>query len=194
MNKYFLIIAVCCSTLSFNACRSRQQANSQSTDSTQTAESTTEPITDVAITGHLVELGLTPNSDWRGINVGDEFANVKGVEKGESFESDADHIGYTIELKNLESADILYYQTAKKVSAIDVDLFLNNRQSVITYQKELEGYFSARYGAPKPGDGGTVWDGQKGKTVLLKDVSKGKDFGLKIKIGPSNGATTASAK
>ncbi len=194
MNKYFLVVTLCCSILFFSACRSRQQANSQSTDSTQTTESATEMTTHVTIAGHLTELGLTPNSDWRGINVGDEFSNVKGLEKGESFESDTDHIGYTIELKNLESADILYYQTGKKVSAIDVDLFLNNRQSVTIYQKELEGYFSVRYGAPKPGDGGTVWIGQKGKTVLLKDVSKGKDFGLKIKIGSSGGAMTASVK
>lgn len=175
------------------ACRGRQQAASQTADST-TAASSPEAASTPAITGHLAHLGLTPDSDWRGINLGDEFTKVKTTEKGEPFESDANHIGYTIELSNLESADILYYQTAKKVSAIDVDLFLNSRQSVTDYQKELGTYFSSRYGSSKPTAGGTGWTGQQGETVLLKDVSKGKDFGLTIKIAPIEGTTTASAK
>ena len=181
--------------LTQQACRNRQQTNTQTTDSTAAATTTTpESPANISITDHLATLGLTPDSDWRGINLGNEFNSVKGVEKGESFESDAEHIGYTIELKNLETADVLYYQTDKKVSAIDVDLFLNSRPSVTDYQKELEPYFTARYGTPKPGDGGTVWTGKKGETVTLKDVSKGKDFGLKIRIATAGGAATASAK
>ncbi|AKD56500.1 hypothetical protein [Spirosoma radiotolerans] len=175
------------------ACRGRQQTASQTADST-TVASSSEAASAPAITGHLAQLGLTSDSHWRGINLGDEFTKVKATEKGEPFESDADHIGYTIELPNLESADILYYQTARKVSAIDVDLFLNSRQSVTDYQKELGTYFSGRYGVSKPTSGGTGWTGQTGETVLLKDVSKGKDFGLTIKIAPAKGATTASAK
>lgn len=175
------------------ACRGRQQTSSETADST-TATANPEATSAPAISGHLAELGLTTTSHWRGINLGDDFSNVKATEKGEPFESDADHIGYTIELPNLESADILYYQTAKKVSAIDVDLFLNSRQSVTDYQKELGTYFSSRYGASKLSAGGTGWTGQKGETVLLKDVSKGKDFGLKIRMAPGEKVTTASAK
>lgn len=146
------------------------------------------------ITGRLADLGLTADSHWRGINLGDAFGDVRAREKGEPFESDAKHIGYTVEFKNLETADMLYYQANQKVSAIDVDLFLNTRQSVDAYQKELTPYFTARYGAPKPTSGGNVWTGPKGETVTLKDVSKGKDFGLKIKIVPAGGTMTASAK
>lgn len=193
MNAHFPAITICFLTLIFNACSSHQPTDTQATDST-TIAATSRPDTEVEITGHMVDLGLTETTDWRGINLGDEFTKVKGLEKGESFESDAEHIGYTIELKNLESADMLYYQTDKKVSAIDVDLFLNSRQSVTDYQKDLESYFTGRYGAPKPGDGGTVWTEQKGYKISLKDVSKGKDFGLKIKIGLVNGSPTASKK
>lgn len=180
------------------ACRSRQQANSQAADSTSTTTAdspATETAAPAAITGRLSDLGLTPNSHWRSINLGDDFTRVKATEKGESFESDAEHIGYTVELKNLETADILYYQTDKKVSAIDVDLFLNSRPSVEAYQNELSAYFTPRYGTSKPGSGGTVWTGQKGETITLKDVSKGKDFGLKIKIAKAtSGGVSASAK
>lgn len=175
------------------ACKSRQQTSTQTTDSTATApaSATTSAL---AIQGHLAELGLTTDSHWRGINLGDDFAKVKTIEKGESFESDANHIGYTIELPNLESSDILYYQQNNKVSSIDVDLFLNSRQSVSDYQKELSTYFNARYGTSKPDAGGSRWTGSTGESLVLKDVSKGKDFGLKVKISLAANATTASTK
>ncbi|GAB2584276.1 hypothetical protein [Spirosoma areae] len=181
--------------LNQEACRSRQQADSQPTDSTTTADAaaTAETPANITITGRLADLGLTPDSHWRGINLGDAFNSVNATEKGESFEKDATHVGYTVELKNLETADMLYYQTGQFVSAINVDLFLNSRPSVDAYQTELSAYFTARYGSPKPGDEGSVWAGRRGETVTLKDVSKGKDFGLKIKIN-TTGTTTASAK
>lgn len=193
MKRVALVLLAIPFFLNQQACNSHQQTDTEATDST-TIAATTGTTVDIPITEHIAELGLTSDSDWRGINLGDPFTEVKGVEKGEPFESDSDHIGYTIELKNLESADMLYYQTDKKVSAIDVDLFLNSRQSVTDYQNELAAYFTARYGTPKPVGGGTVWTRWKGATVSLKDVSKGKDFGLKIKIGPATGAATASAK
>lgn len=188
----WLVIAV---LLTQQACRNRQQASNQSADSTKFATTADSPTTTgVIITDRLANLGLTADSDWRGINIGDEFTKVKTTEKGESFESDARHIGYTIEFKNLESADILYYQTDQRVSAIEVDLFLNSRSSVDTYRKELESYFSGHYGTPKPDNGGLAWTSRTNKTVTLKDVSKGKDFGLKIRISSATGAVSASAK
>lgn len=194
MKQISLLFLLLTLSLCQQACRSRQQANAQASDSTSTTDSASETAANLTISGHLAELGLTPNSHWRGINLGDDFAKVKATEKGESFESDVDHIGYTIELTNLESADMLYYQKSNKVSAIDVDLFVNSRQSVSDYQNQLSAYFTARYGTSKPAAGGAAWTGSTGETVMLKDVSKGKDFGLKVKIGSSGGAATASAK
>ncbi|WP_080056903.1 hypothetical protein [Spirosoma aerolatum] len=170
------------------ACKNRQQTNTQTADTTATTASQSD--IDVTITDRLAELGLTADSDWRGIKLGDDFDKVKGVEKGEPFESDDDHVGYTIEFKNLESADMLYYQTAKKVSAIDVDLFLNSQESVNAYQNELKSYFTAHYGTPKANQ----WTSPGGITVTMKDVSKGKDFGLKVRMALANGSATASAK
>ncbi|WP_461108144.1 hypothetical protein [Spirosoma koreense] len=194
MTRSFPVILSCIFLLLWTGCGSRKQSGNQSADSLETAATSSGTSDEVAITGHLADLGLTNDSDWRGINLGDDFTKVKATEKGEAFESDARHIGYTIEFPNLETSDVLYYQADQKVSAIDVDLFLNSRQSVDAYTKELEPYFTARYGAPKTGNGGTIWTGPGGKTVLLKDVSKGKDFGLKIKIAPSGSAITASTK
>lgn len=195
MTRYFPAVAALFLLLFLNNCKNRQQATGQGADSTAVVAET-EPVSpdDVVITERLANLGLTATSDWRGVNIGDAFAQVGAVEKSEPFERDTEHSGYTIELKNLETADVLYYQTNKKVSAIDIDLFLNTRQSVADYQKDLEPYFTARYGAPKPGGGGTVWTGRKGESVTLSDVSKGKDYGLKVRIAQADGSATASAK
>lgn len=195
MYRPILLVLTTTVFLSLQACNSGQQSKNQAADSTRsTAESSTPNSSALAITGRLAGLGLTTDSDWRGINLGDDFAKVKTTEKGEAFENDAKHVGYTVEFPTLETADMLYYQTNQKVSAIDVDLFLNNQQSVNDYQKELTPYFTARYGASKPSNGGLVWTSPEGKTVTMKDVSKKKDFGLKIKITSTGGATTASVK
>lgn len=179
----------------------QQACNNKKQTATQTADSSTNtnpgPAVDYAlqpISGHLANLGLTRDSHWRGINLGDDFAVVKAKEKGEAFESDAQHVGYTVEFANLETADVLYYQTGGKVSAIEADLFLNSGQSVSEYRKELEPYFTTRYGTPKSSAGGLVWTGSTGEQVSLKDVSKGKDFGVKIRIAPISGTVTAAAK
>ncbi|QJW90941.1 hypothetical protein HNV11_16935 [Spirosoma taeanense] len=180
--------------LAQQACNSRKQTSSQAPDSMATTQADSQSAGITTSAEHVANLGLTPDSHWRGVNLGDDLANVKALEKGEAFESDQKHIGYTIEFKNLESADVLYYHQNGKVSAIEADLFLNNRASVDAYQRELNSYFTSRYGTPKPGSGGNVWSGPKGESITLTDVSKGKDFGLKIRIAPGSSSTAASAK
>lgn len=195
MNRIALLLLTATLILTGQACTNKKKNVAQTADSSTVASP--GPAVDYApepITGRLADLGLTRDSHWRGINLGDDFAVVKVKEKGEAFESDAKHVGYTVEFANLETADMLYYQTGGKVSAIEVDLFANSGQSVSAYRKELEPYFTSRYGTPKPVAGGLAWTGPTGEQISLKDVSKGKDFGLKIRMAPVDHATTASAK
>lgn len=168
------------------ACQSNKQDRTQPADSAAVT-SKVDPSVDYvpeAMPAQLAELGLTRDSHWRGINLGDPFAAVAEHESEKPFEQDASHVGYTVEFKNLESADMLYYRKADKVSGIDVDLFLNSKGAVTTYQTELTPYFTTRYGQPKTADGTTTWNGSDGAQVTLKDVSKGKDYGLKIRFRP----------
>ena len=195
MNRIVSIFLMVSLLLLQQACNNKKQTATQTTDSTTVANS--NPPDDHAaepITGRLANLGLTHDSHWRGINLGDEFTVVEANEKGEAFERDAKHVGYTVEFPTLETADVLYYQTSSKVSAIEVDLFLNSGQSVKAYRQELEPYFTTRHGTPKSTTGGLVWTGSTGEQITLQDVSKGKDFGLKIRIAPTDRATTVSAK
>ncbi len=168
------------------ACQSKKQESTQTADSVAVTNKV-DPATDYVpepMPPQLANLGLTRDSHWRGINLGDPFTAVAEHEPEKPFEQDANHVGYTVEFKNLESADMLYYRKNDKVSGIDVDLFLNSKPSVTTYQQELTPYFTTRYGQPKTADGTTTWTGADGAQVTLKDVSKGKDYGLKIRFRP----------
>lgn len=171
--------------IGLNACRNRDQASEQADDS---SAATTEAPSGNVITERLASLGLTTDSDWRGINLGDAYNTVAKREKGEPFERDDEHVGYTLELKNLETVDILYYQEDQKVSAIEVDLYVNTEPAVTEYRKDLMAYFNKRYGASETDEETTTWASPKGKIVTLKDVSKGKDYGLKIRILPADDA------
>ncbi|MBD2700899.1 hypothetical protein IC229_09635 [Spirosoma sp. BT702] len=188
MKQIYCLFIFAISFTTLQSCNNRKQTENQSPDSSNVAtDSAPATSPEVPISPRLAELGLTADSDWRGISLGDDFSKVKATEKGESFESDAKHVGYTLELKELETVDMLYYQAGQKVSAIDVDLFLNSREAVTEFQKDLTTYFTARYGTPKSDKNGNSWS-SSGTFVTLKDVSKGKDFGLKINMLPSSGA------
>lgn len=163
--------------LLFPACSSNTQSDKTATDSTAVSQTTPSEAAEILLTEQLTNLGLTTESHWRGISLGDPIATVRSTEKATLFESDAKHLGYTLEFPNLESADILYQLDAKQtVNGIEVDLYLNDAKAVGSYQTDLKQYFDARYKA----NGANTWQGASKETITLRDVSKGKDFGLKI--------------
>ena len=177
---------------SIYACETKKQSTTQVSDSIAAPNSVAND-TPVRMTDRLTRLGLTASSHWRGLNLGDDVNLIKTTEKGEPFEQDTQHVGYAIDFPNLESMDVLYGQQNEKISAITADLYLNNRAAAEAYQKELLDYFTARYGAPKTANGGQVWQGPVAEEITLKDVSKGKDYGLKVSVR-SKSSEMASAK
>ena len=178
--KEFIRFVTLVALLFIPACTNQSQTDTTQTDKTASAGQLTSQTAEVALSERLVDLGLTTSRDWRGISLGDSVATVRATEKAKLFESDAHYLGYTLEFPNLESVDILYQLDANQtVNSIDVDLYLNDVQSATAYQRELASYFDARYklvGTPN------TWLGEKRETITLQNVSKGKDYGLKIKI------------
>ena len=173
--------------LFFNACQSKQQA-SEATTPADTSAVTTNRVDsnpDMTVSDWVEKLAGTDDGLFRGVNLGDDVSVVKSKENSEPFEEDAAHVGYTIDHPNLESTDIQYFlDKNKKVTRIEVDIYLNNRQSVDTHLKELKAYFTRRYGNPTQ----ESWKISGNDRVTLTDVSKGKDFGLKLRFGSSSGA------
>jgi hypothetical protein len=159
------------------ACESRKP-----TDATQTADTATIQPTDAtaatALPTRLQPLGLTPGHDWQTVSLGDGFAALNVP--GERFEADATHVGHSVEFNDYESVDSQFFQQHGKVSRIQADFYLNTAKAVADFRQDLTTYLTARFGAPTTNGPATTW--QNGK-VKLTDVSKAKDFGLKLIIG-----------
>ncbi|GAB3259212.1 hypothetical protein GCM10027347_22620 [Larkinella harenae] len=178
MKQTFIYPALLAIALFLNACQSNQQASEATTPTDSTEILPTRPNTgNELVSDWLEKLVGSEDGLFRGVKLGDGVAVVKEKENAEPFEEDAAHVGYTIEYENLESVDIQYFlDNGKKVNRIQVDIYLNNRQSVDTHRQELETYFTKRYGTPSQ----QSWKVAPNSLVTLKDVSKGKDFGLKL--------------
>ena len=169
-----LFVSFCLITL-VAACNSRPTTEAtNTTDSARANPMPTKATATFVRTPTLDNLGLTANYDWRRVNIGDDFTAAKSTETTAPFEQDVVHVGYSQEFSNLESVDYQYFQAGNKVKRIQVDFYLNSMAAVKTYRQELATYLTARYG---PANAGTSW---KNGNVMLKDISKGKDFGLKL--------------
>ncbi|GAB3313248.1 hypothetical protein GCM10027299_00060 [Larkinella ripae] len=183
MKHTFIGCALWASVLFLNACQTKQHASEATSpvDSTEilTDRNASEP--EPSTSDWLEKLAGPEEGLFRGINLGDGVAVVKQKESADPFEQDATHLGYTIEYENLESVDIQYFlDNNKKVSGIQVDIYLNNRKSVDEHSRELTAYFNRRFGNATQQQS---WKIAGNDRVTLKDVSKGKDFGLKLTFG-----------
>ena len=179
--------------LLLNACTSKKSG-----EETQRADTTAPaPARPDAAAAPLSEnlrrlLGDEPGL-FRGVNLGDRIADVKARERLEQFEADASHVGYTFEYPSLESADILYFHDkAGVVTKIDVDLYLNDNDSQARFTNELTAYFNRRFGPSTRQGAGLVWNDAAARLVM-KDVTKGTNFGLKLTFAPATGPVTARA-
>jgi len=168
-------------------CQNKPETADQTiTDSTaQLTKPALTALPEAPLPDQLRTLGLTQTGDWRGIALGDSLGVARATEKAaksELFEEDKQHIGYGIELKQLESMDVQYVHQSGLITGIQADLYLNSKPSVTAYTSDIAAYFTARYGRPTVANGQTTWIGPRGGNISLKNVSKGKDFGLKVSI------------
>ncbi len=163
------------------ACQSGTKTTEKTTTSSEQSDSIASQA--VVISDRLSALGLTADRQWRGVDLGMPIATVRTVEQGDLFEDQADHLGYAVDFPNLESMDALYFQTGGKVSAIEVDLYLNSQTAVTAYFADLTAYFNSRYGTGLSKSSFTTWTGPADEPIQIRDISKGKDFGIKIQIG-----------
>jgi len=167
------------------ACKNKKSSGdpTAAADSTQAAMES-DTVADAAVVSERLRELIGEEGLLRGVNLGDNLATVRAKEKAELFEDSTNHLGYTVEYANLESADILYYKGRNgKVNRIGVDLYLNSRQSVDTFVQDLRTFFTGRYGAPRTSPRSWSWQTPSNEPVVLQDVSKGKDYGLKLTFG-----------
>ena len=130
-------------------------------------------------------VGSTSDGFFRGLNFGDPVSKIKATEKFELFEDSTDHVGYTYETENFEAIDVLYYLDKNQtIKGFRVDSYLNSSAAVRGLWDQFDTYLSGRFQNDKKSSKVSVWRGANGVSIQLEDVSKGKDFGIRLSMGP----------
>jgi hypothetical protein len=121
---------------------------------------------------------------FRGFNIGDPLSKLKLDETFEIFEDSMTHIGFSHETENFEVIDVVYYLDANKtLNSIGVDVFLNDQNAVNNLKNQLGAYLSGKYEEENKDAKTVSWIGQNGVTIRLQDVTKGKDYGIRLSLG-----------
>lgn len=182
---YSLVFVVVATALLFSCGKSGEQTAEQQKPPSDSALSGTEPVVSTN-QSELLKLIISPQGgDFRGFKLGDPLSKIKAEEKFELFEDSTTHVGFTYETENFEAIDILYYlDNNKALSSIRVDVYLNDAAAVRNLSEQFDTYLSGKYTPEKKGAKSSDWQGKGGLSIVLKDVSKGKDFGLRLSMGP----------
>jgi hypothetical protein len=197
-NKRFLQIGslaifTLISIIAITACQTKTKEETQEkTDSAVLANPTQPELNSDQSALLKTVLGSAESGIIRGVSFGDPVTKVKATETFEMFEETADHLGYTAETAQLESIDVQYFiGSEKKVTKIQVDVYLNSGDATKQLWNAGKSYFSKTYDAPKEENKVITWNKNAVK-IQMEDVTKGKDFGLKFIFTPTNKNALAS--
>lgn len=192
--KYFysLVFVVLTTAFLFSCGKSGEQTSEQQKPQTDSVISDTEPVVSTN-PSELLRLILSPQGgDFRGFKFGDPLSKIKSGETFELFEDSTNHVGFTYETENFEVIDILYYLDKNQaLNSIRVDVYLNDANAVRNLSEQFDTYLSGKYTPDKKQGKTTTWRGQGGLVVTLEDVSKDKDYGLRLGMGPKGSKATS---
>ena len=182
---YSLVFVVLATTLLFSCGKSSEKTSEQQKPPTDTITLGTEPVVSTN-QSELLKLIISPQGgDFRGFKLGDPLSKIKADEQFELFEDSTNNVGFTYETENFEAIDILYYLDKNQaLSSIRVDVYLNDANAVRNLSEQFDTYLSGKYTPEKRETKSSDWRGKGGLSIVLKDVSKGKDFGLRLSMGP----------
>jgi len=184
--KYFFsLISVVIASIFLVSCAKNTESSTEQEPQKDSTISTTEAVISTS-QSELLKLIINPQGgDFRGLSLGDALNKIKSQEKFELFEDSTDHVGFTYETENFEAIDILYFLDKNQtLSSIRVEIYLNDGNAVQNLSEQFKTYFSGKYTLENAQDKGTHWQSKKGILVFLEDVSKGKDYGLRLGIWP----------
>lgn len=161
-----------------------QQAGEEEKPAVDTSAGVTTEVPNTSQSELLRTVLGKAGGNFRGLNFNDPISKVKELETFELFEDSTDHVGFTYETENFEAIDVLYYLDKNQLlNGIRVDVYLNDANSVKGLWSQFETYLSGKYAIDKKQGKVAFWKDKGGRMVKLEDVSKGKDFGLRLSIG-----------
>lgn len=75
------------------------------------------------------------------------------------------------------------------MNRVSVEVYLNSNQAVKDLWEQFDTYFSGKYTVEKRQPKMAIWKESGRKMVKMQEVSKDKDFGLRLTIGANVSAT-----
>jgi hypothetical protein len=190
LHKY-LLCTLCClvlATLLIVSCNDDKKQNTEQTP-INVAPSPAPPAASInSSQSELLKVIVGPAGDgfFRGLNLGDPVAKIKATETFELFEDSTSHVGFTHETENLEAIDVIYFLDKNNtIKNIRVDTYLNSPVAVSGLQDQFETYLSGRFRNQKKDGKRGIWRGNGNVYIVLENVSKGKDYGLRLEMGPN---------
>lgn len=161
--------------------------NEQTNEKDIAKDSTITPLKPVPITTQNALFRTIigePIGDFRGLNFGDPISKIKATETFELFEDSTTHVAYTYETDNFETIDVIYYLNKDKLlQGVKIESYLNDANAAKIMWDQFDTYFSGKYPTEKREKKAVYWHSDKGKKIILEDVSQGKDFGITVLIG-----------
>jgi hypothetical protein len=164
------------------ACETKK--SSETTDSTGSigAKVGTTESNDINQDNKLVALILNSNKGEREANIGQSLVALKASETLTATDSTSNSLVYSQYFNDSdeEFVDIQYYHNGEKVTALNMDVYLNKEADVAILYKQLSDKFSKKYGNGAAQNKEIVWKLKTGQNLTLKDVSLKLAPGLQI--------------
>ena len=179
MKNFYVCFVLLFTFLFFNACQDKKQA---SKESTTTVDSTLNRISINDFSIIFKEILKSDAGMARGVSIGDKIETLQEtILPSETQPTNGKSFTVYFDGSDLNFADILYQKDSEnKVSAISIDIFIENKAEVDSLMKEFVSYFDKKYGKGKGISKMMTWQLPDGNSLLVQDVSTAKDPGLKI--------------
>lgn len=132
---------------------------------------------------NLKNLVKTEDGIFRGIDFGTPAAEVKKMEDTVAVEETKDHLDYSVNYGELESADIRYLLDANAlVSGMEVYIYPKSKESQSNTFDELKTYYSNKYGSPvASGPNNLRWENtEKNILILMEKKDNQKVHDIKV--------------
>ena len=186
MKNFYVCFVLLFTFLFFNACQDKKQA---SKESTTTVDSTLNRISINDFSIIFKEILKSDAGMARGVSIGDKIETLQEtILPSETQPTNGKSFTVYFDGSDLNFADILYQKDSEnKVSAISIDIFIENKAEVDSLMKEFVSYFDKKYGKGKGISKMMTWQMPDGNNLMVQDVSTEKDRGLKVVFADKNG-------
>ncbi|MFN4145676.1 MAG: hypothetical protein ACK4GN_07615 [Runella sp.] len=184
-NSWVGIFAIGTLTLLWG-CESKQNTTQEKTLPPTSEQPSNTPKTLNTPQSELLRIIIgNTTGDFRGFRFGTPVSEIKAKETFEMFEDSTYHVAFTYETENFEAIDVIYnLDKNQTLSGIQVEVYLNDEIAVRNLFDQFDTYLSGKYTFHQKKGKIAWWRSSSGKIIQLEDVSKGKDFGIRLIIGP----------